>query len=302
MNKIRFISLFLLYLFSSAYGKSSLLVINSFGESDTAPVFENVQESIKIKFGSKIHFFTSQVEQTIIDLFSSHESSVIDKMEIIRELGEIHESDYVLFNTLIEDGNTSHLNGQLFSVRSGGILQEKNVQFLQYSDGVFNELLLWAGDIFKKVKGDLVSAREELLFPNADEIILEKTPVGAMMRSFAVPGWGQFYSENKTSGIVWSSFESVLIASILVSYSKYSKSVEDMNLSLAQYNASENETDIGEFRMDVESSHSDHIKYNNFIIGFSAAATTSWMSNAIHAYFTGPRPELNIYGPIIPSE
>ena len=302
MIKYRLISLFLLLLFSSTYGKSSLLVINSFGELDSAPVFENVQESIQIKFGSKITFFTSQVEQTIIDLFSSNESSVIDKMEIIRELGQIHESDYILFNTLNEEGDISKLNGQLYSVRSGGIIQEKNVQFLQYSDGVFNELLLWAGDIFKKVKDDLVSARKELLFPNPDEIVLDKTPMGAMIRSFAVPGWGQFYSKNKPSGIMWSSFESILIASILVSYSNYNKSVQDMNLSLAQYNESENEIEIAELKTQVEKYHSEHIKFNNYIIGFSAAATSSWMSNAVHAYFTGPRPELNIYGPILPSE
>ncbi len=302
MNNYKII-ISLIWLFSSLlFAKSNLLVINQFGPSEQLPSFGDVQESIQIKFGSKLSFFTSHIEQSVLDLFSSDESTVIDKMEIIRELGQIHDSDFILFNTLKENGDISNLNGQLFSVRSGGIIQEKSVRFLKYSDGVFNELLLWAGDIFHKTKSDLVDARDELLFPNPDDIVLDKTPMGAMMRSFAVPGWGQFYSENKTSGLVWSSFEGILISAILYSYSQYTTSVENMNQSLSQYNLSENEREIGILRNDVQTYHTDHIKFNNYIIGFSAAASSTWMSNAIHAYITGPRPEIHIYGPLIQSE
>lgn len=292
----------LYFLFELVFGNNNLLVINQFAPSSTIPSFENIQESIQIKFGSRFQFFTSNVEQPIIDLIHSSENSSIAKIRAIRELGETHKSNFILVNTLEENEVGSLLNGQLYSVRSGGIIQEKSVQFLNYSDGVFNELLLWAGDIFQKVKDDLVNERDALLFPNPDEIVLDKTPFGAMMRSFAVPGWGQFYSENKTSGIIWSSFESLLIAGILFSYSKYDESVKQMNLSLANYNLSENENDIIQLRNQVQTYHTDHITFNNYIMGISAGATSSWMANAIHAYLTGPRPEINIYGPNVGDE
>ena len=61
------------------------------------------------------------------------------------------------------------------------------------------------------------SSDSVLLIQPEEEIIVirRKSPTGALLRSAALPGWGQFYNENPLKGIVMGSAELGLLAWLL---------------------------------------------------------------------------------------
>ena len=149
----------------------------------------------------------------------------------------------------------------------------------------------------KNTPGFLKQERINALPKNGELIVEAKTPLGAMWRSAVLPGWGQFYSEKRNTGIAFPSLEGLLASLLLYNVSKYNTSVENMNKFSSLYHSSTNEEDIINYRNESKMYWKQHIDANNAMILLAKSAGVIWAINAIHAYMIAPRPKANLYGP-----
>ena len=125
-------------------------------------------------------------------------------MPLVRSMGKDFDVDYILFHQIINDSSRFLLEGQMFNTKSGGLIRRRIVDITNYYKGQMNELKLWIGEVFKEIDKDWVEYRELILFQDAEAIVPDKTPQGAMERSLMVPGWGQFYSDEYNTGVMFS--------------------------------------------------------------------------------------------------
>ena len=137
-------------------------------------------------------------------------------MPLVRSMGKDFDVDYVLFHQIINDSSRFLLEGQMFNTRSGGLIHRRIVDITNYYRGQVNEIKLWVGEVFKEIDKDWEEYRKLVLFEDPEAIVMEKTPQGAMARSFMVPGWGQFYSDEYNSGVIFSGIEATLLSACLL--------------------------------------------------------------------------------------
>ena len=217
------------------------------------------------------------------------------RMSIIRKLGKDLDIDYVLFHKINKDSNRFYLEGQMFRTESGGMIHRRIVDITNYYKGHINELKLWVGDVFNEIDKEWVEYRKMVLFQNPEDIIQEKTPEGAMIRSLMVPGWGQFYSDKPTSGKVWAGVEASLITAIIASYIGYNSAVKGFMSSTSLYEGSSEEIEVAEHRNQVDIEWKKHKDYNSAMIYSAITAGTLWALNGVHAYIVGPRPKKDVF-------
>ena len=115
-------------------------------------------------------------------------------MDQIKELGTIHHVNYILLNKIKHNNDRIIMEGLLFNTRSGGLIHRRKINVKDYNNGSVNEISLWVGEIRNKIQKQWEEARESIMFLNPEEIAYDKTPIGAALRSLAIPGWGQAYS------------------------------------------------------------------------------------------------------------
>ena len=202
--------------------------------------------------------------------------------------------DYVLFHQIINDSSRFLLEGQMFNTRSGGLIHRRIVDITNYYRGQVNEIKLWVGEVFKEIDEDWEEYRKLVLFEDPDAIVMEKTPQGAMARSFMVPGWGQFYSDEYNSGVMFSGIEATLLSAVLVSYLSYSKSVKGLQTYRKKYEESSEQVEFDNYRNLAEREWKKHKVHNSAMIYSGIAAGSLWIVNGIHAYIVGPRPKKDI--------
>ncbi|MBN1559394.1 PEGA domain-containing protein [candidate division KSB1 bacterium] len=71
--------------------------------------------------------------------------------------------------------------------------------------------------------------------PNTFEIkLMKKSRAKALSRSIAAPGWGQYYSDRKTTGAVWGAATAVAVVSLIKTQYEYSAAYRDYESSLAK--------------------------------------------------------------------
>ena len=128
-----------------------------------------------------------------------------------------------------------------------------------------NELNLWVGEIMNIVYPGWLENRESILFLDPDNMTYEKTPMGAAMRSLAVPGLGQAYSGKKLSAAFWVALESSLSVGILLSFLNYDAAAKNFLQYQNDYSNTDDEKEIAQYRELAISEHAKHIRYNNLL-------------------------------------
>ena len=280
------------FLLDIVYGDSNVPSILIFNEFDSKVID---QEKLELSnfFPTKDFIIGDDVKpfSSSVDSMSNPASG---RMSIIRKLGKDLDIDYVLFHKINKDSNRFYLEGQMFRTKSGGMIHRRIVDITNYYKGHINELKLWVGDVFNEIDKEWVEYRKMVLFQNPEDIIQEKTPEGAMIRSLMVPGWGQFYSDKPTSGKVWAGIEASLITTILVSYIGYNNSVKEFKSNTSLYEGSSEQIEFTEYRNQVDIEWKKHKDYNSAMIYSAITAGTLWALNGVHAYIVGPRPKKDI--------
>ena len=281
------------FLLDIVYGDSNVPSILIFNEFDSKVID---QEKLELSnfFPTKDFIIGDDVKpfSSSVDSMSNPASG---RMSIIRKLGKDLDIDYVLFHKINKDSNRFYLEGQMFRTKSGGMIHRRIVDITNYYKGHINELKLWVGDVFNEIDKEWVEYRKMVLFQNPEDIIQEKTPEGAMIRSLMVPGWGQFYSDKPTSGKIWAGIEASLITAIIASYIGYNSAVKGFMSSTSLYEGSSEEIEVAEHRNQVNIEWKKHKDYNSAMIYSAITAGTLWALNGVHAYIVGPRPKKDVF-------
>jgi hypothetical protein len=283
-----FLFLFLGSLYSANL-ESTFLVLNHFDKflpNADSSLIENFSNST-FEFDSTFHILFEDID--------NHENPASSYMNTIKELGEKHKVNFILFNQIKHVNDRFMLEGQLFNTRSGGMIYRRKIDLTNYINGQINELRMWVGNVTGSVNDEWKKNRESILFRGSEDIEYKKTPMGAAMRSLVAPGWGQVYSDKKISAGVWASTESTLSLAAIISFLKYDAAAKSYKSNLTLYNESDDEKEVAKYRTNAESDWDDHVTFSALAIAFAGATGTGWVANSIHAWIVGPRAYKNLY-------
>ena len=265
----------------------SILILNEFDSGiDELKLSKN--------FPNK-NFILGEDTSPFLHSLDSLKNPASGRMDLVRSLGKDFDVDYILFHQITNDSSRFLLEGQMFNTKSGGLIQRRIVDITNYYKGQINEVKLWIGEVFKEIDKDWVEYRKLILFQDPEAIVQDKTPEGAMARSLMVPGWGQFYSDEYNSGVMWSGIEATLLSAVLFSYLSYNKSVKGLKSYRKKYEGSSEQIQFEKYRTLAEGEWGKHKVYNSAMIYSGMAAGSLWLVNGIHAYIVGPRPKKDIF-------
>ena len=269
--------------------EATYLVLNHFDES-----LPNIDQSLIDNFNNASFNFDESVN-LLFDDIDSDNNPASKYMDQIKELGNIHNVNYILLNNIKHIDDRIILEGLLFNTRSGGLVHRRKINVKNYNNGSVNEISLWVGEIRNKIQKQWEEARESIMFLNPEEISYDKTPMGAAIRSLAIPGWGQAYSGNSLSAGLWAALELSLSLAFISSYTNYDTSAKSYLQNLKLYNATDDEKEVSAYRASAEKDWDDHVMYSKLAIALAGSTITGWVSNSVHAWVFGPRPYTNIY-------
>ena len=269
--------------------EATYLVLNHFDKP-----LPDIDQSLIDNFNNSSFNFDESVN-LLFDDIDSDKNPASKYMDQIKELGTIHHVNYILLNKIKHNNDRIIMEGLLFNTRSGGLIHRRKINVKDYNNGSVNEISLWVGEIRNKIQKQWEEARESIMFLNPEEISYDKTPMGAAIRSLAIPGWGQAYSGNSLSAGLWAALELSLSLAFISSYTNYDTSAKSYLQNLKLYNATDDEKEVSAYRASAEKDWDDHVMYSKLAIALAGSTITGWVSNSVHAWVFGPRPYTNIY-------
>ena len=269
--------------------EATYLVLNHFDEP-----LPDIDQSLIDNFNNSSFNFDESVS-LLFDDIDSDKNPASKYMDQIKELGTIHHVNYILLNKIKHNNDRIIMEGLLFNTRSGGLIHRRKINVKDYNNGSVNEISLWVGEIRNKIQKQWEEARESIMFLNPEEIAYDKTPMGAALRSLAIPGWGQAYSGNSLSAGLWAALELSLSLAFISSYTNYDTSAKSFLQNMKLYNATDDEKKVSAYRASAEKDWDDHVIYSKLAIALAGSTITGWVSNSVHAWVFGPRPYTNIY-------
>ncbi len=269
--------------------EATYLVLNHFDKP-----LPDIDQSLIDNFNNSSFNFDESVN-LLFDDIDSDKNPASKYMDQIKELGTIHHVNYILLNKIKHSNDRIIMEGLLFNTRSGGLVHRRKINVKDYNNGSVNEISLWVGEIRNKIQKQWEEARESIMFLNPEEISYDKTPMGAALRSLAIPGWGQAYSGNSLSAGLWAALELSLSLAFISSYTNYDTSAKSYLQNRKLYNATDDEKEVSAYRASAEKDWDDHVMYSKLAIVLAGSTITGWVSNSVHAWVFGPRPYTNIY-------
>jgi len=273
---------------------ATYLVLNHFDKP-----LPDIDQTLIDNFNNSSFSFDQSVD-TLFDDFDEDDNPASKYMIDIKDFGETHRVNYVLFNKIKHIGDRLIIEGMLFNTRSGGLIHRRKINVQNYDNASVNELRLWVGETKNQIQKEWEKERESIMFLNPEEISYEKTPMGAALRSLAVPGWGQAYSGNSLSAGLWAVLELSLSLAFISSYNNYDSSSKSYLQNRKLYDATDDEKEVSAYRSSAEKDWNDHVMYSKLAIALASTTITGWVSNSVHAWVFGPRPYTNIYQKGIP--
>jgi len=269
--------------------EATYLVLNHFDKP-----LPDIDQSLIDNFNNSSFNFDESVN-VLFDDIDSDNNPASKYMDQIKDLGTIHHVNYILLNKIKHIDDRIIMEGLLFNTRSGGLVHRRKINVKDYNNGSVNEISLWVGKIRNKIQKQWEEARESIMFLNPEEISYDKTPMGAALRSLAIPGWGQAYSGNSLSAGLWAALELSLSLAFISSYTNYDTSSKSYLQNLKLYDATDDEKEVSAYRASAEKDWDDHVMYSKLAIALAGSTITGWVSNSVHAWVFGPRPYTNIY-------
>ncbi len=265
----------------------SYLILNEFDSSTL-----KINQALVKNFD----YLDIQFDDITIDNFEGDSLSdfISFNMDKIKELGLIYDINYVLSNKVFQIDGRISLESRLYHTRSGGLINQRKTDLINYFDGELNELNLWIGELTGGVKTEWRDDRNSILFLNANDIVYKKTPIKSAMRSFLIPGWGQLYSNEKLYALLWVGTELSLGMLSYFSFLNYQDSRNNYLSNQKLYTNSEDEKDVANYRLSAEKDWNNHKMYSELTILFTKVIGVGWLTNTLHAWIVGPRPRTKI--------
>jgi hypothetical protein len=135
--------------------------------------------------------------------------------------------------------------------------------------------------------------------------LVPKTRLKTALRSAIFPGWGQFYTDQKTKGAVIGFLEAGSLVAAVFAHQSYDEVNDDYQQSIRNYRQAKNVEDIPRLREEMEKRADDADEayaLRTVCIGLAAAV---WAYNVVESVIFFPRYEESIYegtAPLITGE
>ncbi len=204
------------------------------------------------------------------------------------EVGQLLGVQNMIGGSIGRVGDTFPLDVRMISVQSGISLVTKQKTYAGKIDGLIIEIEVLAYELFGITIPDELQARRKTGVPVAAVAVAQKTRMGAVIRSMAVPGLGQFYSGNKLFGTGFLAGELAVVGLFAATFSTYQTATDDYNNYNNLYLNEENQDLIVEYRAEVEKSYQDIEASKALMDNLASAAGGIWVLNVVHAFLIKP--------------
>jgi hypothetical protein len=209
-------------------------------------------------------------------------------------------------------GETFTIDVRMISVQSGISLMTKQQTYAGEIDDLIIEIEVLAYELFGITTPDELEARRiagvvvkdlygKSVVLDGDKVrvaesggvpvaqgIPQKTRMGAVVRSMAVPGLGQFYSGNKLFGTGFLVGELAVAGLFYTTYTAYQTATDDYNGFQSLYDSERDPELISELRGNILQSLDDIESNKALMDQLASAAIGIWAVNVAHAFLLKP--------------
>jgi TolB-like protein len=228
------------------------------------------------------------------------------------EVGQLLGVQNMIGGSIGRVGETFTLDVRMISVQSGISLKTKQQTYAGEIDDLIIEIEVLAYELYDATIPDELEARRiagvvvkdlygTSVVLDGDKVrvaesggvpvaqgIPQKTRMGAVVRSMAVPGLGQFYSGNRLFGTGFLVGELAVAGLFYTTYTAYQTATDDYNGFQALYDLEENPNNAAEHRANILQSL-DAIESNKAMMDqLASAAMGIWAINVVHAFILKP--------------
>ncbi len=216
------------------------------------------------------------------------------------EVGALLGCQYMISGAIGKIGNSYTIDVKNVSVESGATENSQSATYAGPKDGLIVEIEILAWKLMNLDPPEELIERQKRgvqVYAGGEK---PKSKMGALMRSLAIPGLGQIYSDKKKSGYALFLIEAGLLGMVAKSNGDYTSFQTEYNTQLGNYQSATEPHKIAEYKVLVDEARNNMTKANDQLMLFSAAAGGLWAINTIHAFLVGPKNEDTAYteGPL----
>jgi len=186
-------------------------------------------------------------------------------------------------------GETYTIDAKMVSVESGASVETRNVTYIGKVDGLVTEIEILAWDMMNLEPPLALKEKKRL---GAQAFLAaqakQKTRLGALLRSIAVPGFGQYYADKKLMGAGFLVSELAVLGLYASANSAYTTATDDFNNYQNLYNTERDPVMIADYRSKINTSHDDIKSNKDLMDQMATAAIGIWAINAVHAFLIKP--------------
>jgi hypothetical protein len=204
------------------------------------------------------------------------------------EVGQLLGVQNMIGGSIGRVGDTFTLDVRMISVQSGISLVTKQKTYAGKIDGLIIEVEVLAYELYEATIPDELEARRKTGVPVAAVAVAQKTRMGAVIRSMAVPGLGQFYSGSKLFGTGFLIGELAVAGLFYTTYTAYQTATDDYNGFQSLYDTERDPESISELRGNILQSLDDIESNKALMDQLSTAAIGLWAINVAHAFLLKP--------------
>ena len=204
------------------------------------------------------------------------------------EVGQLLGVQNMIGGSIGRVGETFTLDVRMISVQSGISLVTKQKTYAGKIDGLIIEIEVLAYELYGTTVPDELQARRKAGVPVAAVAVAQKTRMGAVIRSMAVPGLGQFYSGSKLFGTGFLVGELAVAGLFYTTYTAYQTATDDYNGFQSLYDTERDPESISELRGNILQSLDDIESNKALMDQLSTAAIGLWAINVAHAFLLKP--------------
>ena len=205
------------------------------------------------------------------------------------EVGALLGVQFMISGSIGKLGETYTIDAKMVSVESGASVETRNVTYIGKVDGLVTEIEILAWDMMNLEPPEALKEKKRL---GAQAFLAaqakQKTRLGALLRSIAVPGFGQYYAGKKLMGAGFLVSELALLGLYASANSAYTTATDDFNNYQNLYNTERDPVMIADYRSKVNSSHDDIQSNKDLMNQMATAAIGIWAINAVHAFLIKP--------------
>lgn len=228
---------------------------------------------------------------TMVDVLEEQgfESGGCASDECAAEVGAMLGVEYMISGAIGKLGDTYTIDAKMFSVATGAAESMKSITYSGKVDGLIIEIESLAWEVLGlDIPKSLRKKRQQGTPSYAGMVPKMKSKTGALLRSMAVPGFGQFYSGKTKTALGFFILEAGLIGIAAKSSNDYSSFKTNYESELTSYQSATDPELIAAYKISVTQARADMTYANDQLALFSGIAAGIWAVNTIHAFLTGP--------------